>query len=101
MTARIYRPAKTAMQSGTAKTTRWLLEYEPEVAREIDPLMGWTGSRDMRQQLKLWFDSKEDALAYAQANGIPARIEEPNDPKRRTVSYSDNFRFNRVGTWTH
>lgn len=101
MTARIYRPAKTAMQSGTAKTTRWLLEFEPEAPREIDPLMGWTSSGDMRQQVKLWFDTKEEALAYAQKNGIPARVEEPHEPKRRTVSYSDNFRHNRVGTWTH
>ncbi|MGL4324267.1 MAG: ETC complex I subunit [Beijerinckiaceae bacterium] len=101
MTARIYRPAKTAMQSGTAKTSRWLLEYEPEVAREIDPLMGWTSSGDMRQQVKLWFDTKEEALAYAAKNGIPARVEEPKVPSRRTVSYSDNFRHNRVGTWTH
>lgn len=101
MIARIYRPAKTAMQSGTAKTTRWLLEFEQETAREIDPLMGWTGSRDMRQQVKLWFETKDDALAYARANGIPARVEEPNEAKRRTVSYSDNFRYNRIGTWTH
>ena len=72
MTARIYRPAKTAMQSGTAKTTRWLLEYVSEIPREIDPLMGWTSSRDTTQQVKLWFDTKEDALAYAARNGIPA-----------------------------
>ncbi len=101
MTARIYRPAKTAMQSGTANTTRWLLEYVSEIPREIDPLMGWTSSRDTTQQVKLWFDTKEDALAYAARNGIPARVDEPHEPKRRTISYSDNFRFNRVVPWTH
>jgi hypothetical protein len=101
MTARIYRPAKTAMQSGTAKTTRWLLEYVSEVPREIDPLMGWTSSSDTTQQVKLWFDTKEDALAYAARNGIPARVDEPHEPKRRTIAYSDNFRFNRVVPWTH
>jgi ETC complex I subunit-like protein len=101
MIARIYRPTRTAMQSGTAKTTRWLLEYEPERPREVEPLMGWTSSGDMRQQLKLWFDNKEEAVAYATRNGIAYRIEEPKDPKRRIMSYSDNFKFNRVGQWTH
>ncbi|PZU89818.1 MAG: ETC complex I subunit [Chelatococcus sp.] len=101
MTARIYRPARTAMQSGTAKTERWLLEYEPELAREIEPLMGWTSSADMKSQLKLWFDSKEEAVAYATRNGIPYRIEEPHEPVRRSISYSDNFKYSRVGQWTH
>lgn len=101
MAARIYRPAKTAMQSGLAKTSRWLFEYEPESAREIEPLMGWTSSRDTRQQIKLWFDSKDEALAYAARNGIAATVEEPQEPQRRTIAYADNFRFNRVGQWTH
>lgn len=101
MTARIYRPARTAMQSGTAKTTRWLLEFEQERPREIDPLMGWTSSSDMRQQVKLYFDTREEAIAYAQRNGIAATVEEPKDPKRRSIAYADNFKFNRVGQWTH
>ena len=101
MVARIYRPSKTAMQSGSANTARWLLEYEPESARELEPLMGWTSSRDMRQQIKLWFDTKDEALAYAARNGIPATVEEPQEAKRRVMAYSDNFRFNRVGQWTH
>jgi hypothetical protein len=67
MRARIYRPAKNAMQSGKARTKQWLLEYEPETARTIDPLMGWTSSRDMRQQLCLEFDTAEEAVAYAKA----------------------------------
>ena len=101
MTARIYRPARTAMQSGTAKTERWLLEYEPEAPRQIEPLMGWTSSSDMKSQLKLWFDTQEEAVAYATRNGIPYRVEQPHDPKRRSISYSDNFKFSRVGQWTH
>lgn len=101
MTARIYRPARTAMQSGTAKTERWLLEYEPEQPRQIEPLMGWTSSGDMKSQLKLWFDSEADAVAYATRNGIPYRVEQPNEPTRRTVAYSDNFKFSRLGQWTH
>ncbi|MGX5736704.1 ETC complex I subunit [Bosea thiooxidans] len=101
MTARIYRPARTAMQSGTAKTERWLLEYEPERPREIEPLMGWTSSADMNSQVKLWFDSEAEAVAYATRNGIPFRVEKPHEPKRRSISYSDNFKFSRVGQWTH
>ena len=101
MTARIYRPARTAMQSGTAKTERWLLEYEPESARQIEPLMGWTSSSDMKSQLKLWFDSEAEAVAYATRNGIPYRVEKPHEPVRRSISYSDNFKFSRIGQWTH
>ena len=101
MTARIYRPARTAMQSGTAKTDRWLLEYEPERPREIEPLMGWTSSGDMKSQLKLWFDSEAEAVAYATRNGIPFRVEQPNEAKRRGMAYADNFKFSRVGQWTH
>jgi hypothetical protein len=100
MTARIYRPAKTAMQSGTAKT-RWLLEYEAEAPREVEPLMGWTSSGDMKSQLKLWFDSAEEAVAYAERNGIAYRVEMAIESKRRGMSYSDNFKYSRVGLWTH
>src|SRR6266576_625865 len=64
MTARIYKPAKTAMQSGAAKTKEWVLEYEPEQPRQIEPLMGWTSSGDMRQQVQLRFESPEEAIAY-------------------------------------
>jgi hypothetical protein len=101
MTARIYRPAKTPMQSGASKT-RWLLEYDAESPREIEPLMGWTSSSDMKSQLKLWFDSAEDAVAYAERNGIAYRVEReaPGKP-RKGMSYSDNFKFTRVGQWTH
>lgn len=101
MSARIYRPSRTAMQSGTAKTKRWLLEHEQAAARYIEPLMGWTGSRDTRQQVKLWFDSREEAVAYAERNGIAYHVDEPHEPKRRIMAYSDNFRFNRNTPWTH
>jgi ETC complex I subunit-like protein len=101
MSARIYKPPKTAMQSGTARTRQWLLEFEAERPREIEPLMGWTSSGDMRQQVRLWFDTKEEAIAYATREGIPFRVEEPKEPKRKVISYADNFKFNRVGPWTH
>ena len=77
MVARIYKPAQTAMQSGPARTKEWVLEYEPEAPREIDPLMGWTSSRDMKSQISLAFDTQEEAIAYAERNGIPYRLTEP------------------------
>ena len=101
MTARIFRPAKTATQSGLGKTRGWRLEYVPETPRSIEPLMGWTSSSDMKSQIKLSFGTKEEAVAYAERNGIPYRVEEPKEAKRRIVSYSDNFKTNRVAPWTH
>jgi hypothetical protein len=98
--ARIYRPAKTAMQSGQSKD-RWLLEFEPESAKSFDPLMGTVASTDMKSQIKLWFDSKDLAVAYAEKNSLAYRVEEPQDASRKAVSYSDNFKVNRVGQWTH
>ena len=101
MGARIYCPAKTPTQSGQAKSQRWLLEFEPEAPREIDPLMGWTSSGDMRQQVRLWFGSREEAISYAQREGLAYRVEEPKQTKRRVMSYSDNFKSTRIGQWTH
>ena len=88
------------MQSGEAND-KWLLEYEPETPRHIEPLMGWTSSADMKSQIKLRFDTKEEAIAYAQREGIPYRVEEPKEPTRKTISYSDNFKPSRVAPWTH
>ena len=101
MSARIYCPAKTATQSGQAKSQRWLLDFELEAPREIDPLMGWTSSGDMQQQVKLWFATKDEAIAYARRKGIAFRVEEPKQAKRRTMTYSDNFKSTRIGQWTH
>ena len=101
MSARIFSPAKTAMQSGKAKTGHWVLEFEPELPRKIDPLMGYTTSRDMKSQIRLTFETKEEAVAYAEKKGIAYRTEEPKETKRRQISYSDNFRFDRTTPWTH
>jgi len=101
MPARIYKPAKSAMQSGLARTEEWVLEYEPEAPRQIDPLMGWTSSRDMKSQLKLTFETKEDAVAYAERNGIAFTIFEPKLRQAVKKSYADNFKFGRIGSWTH
>jgi hypothetical protein len=100
-TARIYLPAKTAMQSGTANTKSWVLEFEQASPRTVEPLMGWTSSADTRQQVRLRFDSKEEAIAYCQHNGIPYQVFEPNAPKRRIMAYADNFAYSRRTPWTH
>ena len=101
MVARIYKPAKTAMQSGTAKTKEWLLEYEPEVPRVVEPLMGWTSSTDMKSQIKLRFATREEAIAYCEREGIPYQVMEPKESARRSIAYADNFAFTRRGQWTH
>jgi ETC complex I subunit-like protein len=101
MTARIYKPARTAMQSGAAKTKEWVLDYEPEQPRAIDPLMGWTSSGDMKQQLRLQFDTKEEAIAYCERNGIAYQAFESPRSRRQRISYSDNFAYTRRTPWTH
>ncbi|HEX4183701.1 MAG TPA: ETC complex I subunit [Caulobacteraceae bacterium] len=101
MLARIFRPAKTAMQSGKANTKEWTLEFEPESARLPDPLMGWAQSRDMNGQVRLQFDTREEAVAYAQAHGIAFRAMDPKPVKRIIKAYADNFAFNRKQPWTH
>jgi hypothetical protein len=101
MTARIYRPAKTAMQSGKAKTKDWQLDYDPEEPRQIESLMGWTSSADMRQQIRLCFATKEEAIAYCERHGIPYRVLPEKSSARQTMAYSDNFAFNRRTPWTH
>jgi len=103
MRARIYQPAKTAMQSGTAKTKDWILEYVPSSAREVDPLMGWTSSGDMTSQVRLRFESRESAEAYAKQHGLDAVVAEPKlrKPVIRPGGYGENFATYRRGVWTH
>jgi hypothetical protein len=101
MTARIYKPSKTAMQSGFANTKAWVLDFDPEEARRVEPLMGWTSSSDMRQQLRLRFATREEAIAYCERHGIAYQAFEPKPPSRRTMSYADNFSFKRRDAWTH
>jgi hypothetical protein len=101
MTARIYKPARTAMQSGTAKTKDWVLDYEPEQARMVEPLMGWTSSADMKQQVRLAFETKEEAIAHCERNGIAYQVFDSKPSKRARMSYADNFAYTRRGAWTH
>jgi hypothetical protein len=101
MLARIYKPARTAMQSGKAKTRQWLLVFEPEAPRRVEPLMGWTSATDMKQQLRLRFATKEEAIAYCERHGIPYRVYEPKEPAPRKIAYADNFSYRRMDQWTH
>jgi hypothetical protein len=101
MTARIFRPAPNAMQSGEGNSKRWLLVYEPSTPRDIEPLMGYTSSSDTRTQVKLYFDTLEEAEAYAVRAGIPYRVQKPHEPTVRRNLYPDNFRFDRRQPWTH
>lgn len=96
MVARILKPAKNAMQSGRANSRKWILEFEPEAEKHIDPLMGWTGSADMDSQVRLRFETKEDAVAYAERNGLEFEVIEPRLKTTKIRSYADNFRFDAV-----
>ena len=95
MEARVYRPAKTAMQSGRAKSRRWVLEYERRARRAVDRLMGWSGCADTSQQVRLGFATKNDAVAFAQRNALAYHIEEPREQRVRLKAYADNFRPDR------
>ncbi|EKE71717.1 MULTISPECIES: ETC complex I subunit [Roseobacteraceae] len=103
MRARIYQPARNAMQSGQGKTKHWLLDYAPASARDIDPLMGWTSSNDTQAQVRMSFDSKEAAVAYADHHGLDYVVQEPKTraPVVRPGGYGENFATNRREPWSH
>ena len=101
MLARIFRPSKTAMQSGKAKSAAWVLEFEPKDARRQDPLMGWTQTADTEGQVRLSFETKEEAVRYADQHGIAFQLIDPKPVKRIIKAYADNFAFGRKVPWTH
>ena len=101
MAARIYRPAKTAMQSGRAKTERWMLVFDQEEPLSVEPLMGYSSAADMKRQIRLGFDTREDAIAYAVRKGIPYEVDEEHASDRPKIAYADNFRFDRKIPWSH
>ncbi len=94
--ARIFRPDKSAMQSGKALMEQWILEFAPEKPYFVDNLMGWVGMTDTPQQLTLKFPTKEAAMAYAKSKAIPYEVFEPNKRKIVKKAYADNFKFNKV-----
>lgn len=101
MKVRISQPARNAMQSGKGNTKQWVLQFADPVRRETDPLMGWTATTDTHQQVVLRFDTKEEAIAYAQREGYAYEVEEPAPRRLQVRAYADNFRYDRVGRWTH
>ncbi len=90
--ARIYKPAKTAMQSGRAGTRLWVLEFEPAEKKANDPVMGWAGSGDMQSQIRLEFETREEAEAYARRKGLEFVVREAQTPKPKYRAYADNFK---------
>ena len=101
MTIKIYKPAKTAMQSGLGKTKKWLAEYISEVDTVKDSLMGWNSSLDTQSQIKVFFETKEQAIAWAKKNDYQFYVEEPKIKKIKPKSYASNFNINRKEPWTH
>lgn len=103
MRARIYKPARNAMQSGMARTHHWVLEFAKSSPRDIDPLMGWTSSDDTQTQVQLRFATREEAEAYAAQEGIDYMLAAPNErgPNVRPQGYGENFAVTRKGGWTH
>ncbi|WP_039018135.1 ETC complex I subunit [Halocynthiibacter namhaensis] len=103
MRARLFKPARNAMQSGTAKTKNWVLEFAPASAREVDPLMGWTSSDDTQSQVRMSFESKDAALDYAKSSGVDVTVQDPKTrkPVIRPNGYGENFATHRRTVWTH
>ena len=93
---RIFRPAKTAMQSGRGKIHQWIMEFETSAPNRVEPLMGWVSGADTRNQVRLRFDSREEALAYADARGLQTVIQDPHERTVKPKSYADNFRPERI-----
>jgi hypothetical protein len=101
MAARIYKPAKNAMQSGSGNNKEWVLDYEPTEPRIVEPLMGWTSSSETKTQVHLSFGTKVEAIAYCERHGIAYAVSEPKQAARRVMAYADNFAYSRRGQWTH
>jgi hypothetical protein len=100
--ARIYQRPKSAMQSGRARMREWVLEFAPAEAKALDPLTGWYGSGDTRGQIRLRFPTREQAIAYAEAQGLSYEVEPAPAPAAiRPKAYADNFRYGRPENWTH
>ena len=89
--AKIYKPSKTAMQSGTKKFDKWIIEFIAEKPG-INPLMGWESSSDTYSELNLEFKTKELAIEYAKKNKIDYELIEPNSRKINKKTYADNFK---------
>ena len=92
MKAKIFKPAKTAMQSGRAKYKKWVLKFMDEKNQLIDSMMGWNGGSSTFSQIELKFSSKEEAVNYAKKNSIDYEVLETSERKVINKSYADNFK---------
>jgi len=101
MQVRIFKPSKTAMQSGRAKTGQWVIEPERSARLDPEPLMGWVSSRDTLNQIRLKFDSREDAIAYARKQGWQYIVDSAHERRIKPKAYADNFRYDRLVPWSH
>ncbi|AXJ95775.1 MULTISPECIES: ETC complex I subunit [unclassified Sphingomonas] len=91
-TARIFQRPKNAMQSGKYRTDHWQLEFEPAEAKKPDPLTGWAGSGDTREQVRLSFPTEAAAIAYCEAQGFDYEVIPAPQRKLKLQAYADNFR---------
>ena len=101
MQARIYQTRKSAMQSGHGKAGKWVVELVGNTARTSDPLMGWTSADSTLGQVRLAFDTREKAIAYAKREGLSFTVETAKARKRLVKSYAENFSASRKQPWTH
>jgi len=101
MTIKIYKPAKSSMQSGLGKTKQWIAEYITETDKVKDTLMGWNSSLDTKEQIKMFFDTKEKAIEWSKKNNQQFIIIEPKERKIKPKNYASNFDMNRKEPWTH
>ncbi len=101
MRARIYQPAKTAMQSGRAKTREWVLEFEPTARMRLDPVMGWAGHGDTQGQVRLKFGTEAEAITFAKRHELDYSVKQPQERTMRPKAYADNFAYSRRVPWSH
>jgi hypothetical protein len=101
MRVRIFQQPKSAMQSGLAGTQEWVIDWAPSDRRVQDPLMGWFGSGDTQSQVRLRFDTREEAVAYAERRGLAYDLELPRVRVHKPKAYADNFKYGRTDNWTH
>ena len=101
MTIKIYKPSKSSMQSGLGKTKKWLAEYITEKDKIKDTLMGWNSSLDTKEQIKMFFETKEQAIEWSKKNNEQFIVIEPKERKIKPKNYASNFDINRKEPWTH
>ena len=101
MTVKIYKPSKSSMQSGQMNTKKWLAEYISDTEQDKDTLMGWNSSLDTKSQIKVFFETKEQAIEWAKNNNYQYFVQDPKQRKIKPKNYASNFHINRKESWTH